>query len=95
MRRSLSLLCIHCCGAALFLQVRTVDKETDSDSTGYSTISLSKGHLSPMFVKTFFFTASISTIYKSAMIHQSVCRTHFLGSREILFGEEHKDERER
>lgn len=48
-----------------------------------------------MFVKTFSFIASISTIYKSAMIHQSVCGTHILGSREILFGEEHKDERER
>lgn len=55
-----------------------------------------RGHLSPMFVKPFFFsTASISTIYKSVVIHKSVCGTHFLGSREILFGEEHKDERER
>lgn len=51
-----------------------------------------KGTLQSHVSKTFFFASSLSRIYKSVMIHKSVCETHFVGSQEILFGEEYKDE---
>lgn len=56
--------------------------------------SSSKGHSSPMLAKCFFYTSSISRIYKSVTILQWICEMHFLGSLNILFGEEYKDEGE-
>lgn len=89
-------LCCVYAAAALSLPLRSFSESGDWFwFCSLFTNSSSKGHLSLMLVKTFFFfTSSISKIYKSVVIYKAVCETHFLGSWGILFGEEYRDERE-